>query len=85
MLLLFTKFPVVIALTISLIIGLAVGYADWISNYLSLSRTFVFFPLFLLGYYLEKSHLHFLFKPTTRVIALLVFISVYIDFTYFRT
>src|SRR4051812_39736772 len=48
MLLLFAKYNSVVSITVSLAIGLLVGYEDWISNYLSLSRTFVFFPFFLL-------------------------------------
>lgn len=73
MLLLFSKFKAGYALTAALIIGLAIGYVDSVSNYLSLSRTFVFFPLFLAGYFLKKEHLSLLFKPPVRIAALCVF------------
>lgn len=39
---------------IAIFIGLLVGYFDFINAKLSLSRTFVFFPIFLLGYYINK-------------------------------
>ncbi|WP_242698346.1 acyltransferase family protein [Bacillus sp. SD088] len=56
MLLAFNKWKPIYAIACALIIGLAVGYIDWVSNYLSLSRTFVFFPFFLIGFYLKKEH-----------------------------
>lgn len=45
-----------ITLLISFIVGIGVGYFDFINNTLSLSRTFVFFPLFLIGYYAQPAH-----------------------------
>ncbi|MCS0652050.1 acyltransferase family protein [Cytobacillus firmus] len=80
MLLFFAKYKAVYSLAAAFIIGLAVGYADWISNYLSLSRTFVFFPLFLLGYYLKKEHLYALFQPMFRFSAFAIFAVVFIGF-----
>jgi fucose 4-O-acetylase-like acetyltransferase len=44
-------------------IGIAIGFADDVDKYLSLSRTFVFFPFFLLGYYLKPAF----FKKLTRI------------------
>jgi fucose 4-O-acetylase-like acetyltransferase len=88
MLLGFAKFKPLTGIALSLIIALLVGYVDWISNYLSLSRTFVFFPLFLIGYQLKIDHIKRLFSPSVRIIALLcmtlVFISFYLspDFNY---
>lgn len=38
----------------AILVGLLVGYLDFIDTKLSLSRTFVFFPIFLLGYYINK-------------------------------
>ncbi len=38
-------------------IGIGIGYFDNVGSYLSLSRTFVFFPYFLLGYLMEPKHL----------------------------
>lgn len=42
---------------IAIALGIGIGFIDNIGNFLSLSRTFVFFPYFLLGYLLESKHL----------------------------
>ncbi|KAB2335204.1 acyltransferase family protein [Bacillus mesophilum] len=73
MLLLFSKFKPAYAITAALFIGLAIGYVDWVSNYLSLSRTFVFFPLFLAGYFLKKEHLALIMRPSARASAIGIF------------
>ena len=49
-------------LVIAIILGITIGYLDQIGSFLSLSRTFVFFPYFLLGYLLEAKHLTFIKK-----------------------
>lgn len=56
MLLGFNKLKPAAALTISFALGLLIGYVDAAAEYLSITRTFVFFPLFLLGFYLKKEH-----------------------------
>lgn len=47
------KFPILI----SLVIAILAGYESLIGSYLSLSRTIVFMPFFLLGYYCNETHL----------------------------
>lgn len=42
---------------IAVTVGIGIGYIDHIGSFLSLSRTFVFFPYFLLGYLLKGSQL----------------------------
>lgn len=42
---------------IAIAIGIGIGYVDHIGSFLSLSRTFVFFPYFLLGYLLNSNQL----------------------------
>ncbi|MGG3468922.1 acyltransferase family protein [Neobacillus pocheonensis] len=42
---------------IAIVIGIGIGYVDHIGSFLSLSRTFVFFPYFLLGYLLNSNQL----------------------------
>ncbi|GKU82978.1 acyltransferase family protein [Niallia sp. NCCP-28] len=49
-------------LAIATIIGISIGYIDNIGSFLSLSRTFVFFPYFLLGYLLDLKHLKLIKK-----------------------
>ncbi|MDQ0270698.1 acyltransferase family protein [Cytobacillus purgationiresistens] len=80
LLLLFAKFKPTIAISTAVLIGLAVGYIDWISNFMSLSRTFVFFPFFLVGYFAKKEHFFALFKPPVRIGALIMFAAVFILF-----
>src|SRR3954454_22651163 len=43
-------------LALAAVIGIAIGYFDHVGSYLSLSRTFVFFPYFLLGFLLEQKN-----------------------------
>ncbi|ARK30511.1 acyltransferase family protein [Halalkalibacter krulwichiae] len=80
MLLLFTKirFGLLVAVSLSLLIG----YISQIDGFLSLSRTFFFFPFFLLGYYLKKEHFIKLTTNPKKVISLgimaLLFIVVYL-------
>ena len=83
MLLLVSKYNAFTSITISLVIGLLVGYVDSVTNYLSLSRTFVFFPFFLLGYYLKKEHICSLFKTRCRLVALAIFIIVFAGFYFY--
>lgn len=52
----FKKIPAVLGVAISVQIGILVGYFSDIGHHFSLSRTFVFFPFFLAGYWLTKDH-----------------------------
>ncbi|MGE6755384.1 acyltransferase family protein [Rossellomorea sp. NPDC071047] len=72
------KFKPGLGLAIAFSIGLLVGFADVISNYLSLSRTFVFFPIFLMGYYLEKEHFEYFKTSKARIVAGTLFILVFL-------
>lgn len=59
-LLLFVFTKIKYSLFVAVLLGLIVGYVDVIGNYLSLSRTFVLFPVFLLGFYMKKEHFQML-------------------------
>ncbi|RLQ97112.1 acyltransferase family protein [Falsibacillus albus] len=83
LLLLFAKMRPIPALAIAFAIGLLVGYVDWISNYLSLSRTFVFFPLFLLGYVLDRDTFRSFTTPKARVITTIVLLATFIGIFLF--
>lgn len=65
LLILFKKLPAVIGISIALLIGVSVGYLSEIGSTLSLSRTFVFFPFFLIGYW--SSEKQFMRLKTTVV------------------
>lgn len=88
MLFVFTKWKASISLFITVALGVIVGYFDEINSFLSLSRTFVFFPFFLIGYYLKKEHFEKVnavkFKYLSLVILLSIFVAVYLlpDFEY---
>jgi fucose 4-O-acetylase-like acetyltransferase len=66
------------ALLIAFALGIAIGFVDTVSNYLSLSRTFVFFPLFLLGYYLKKEHFSKIRTNKARIAAAFIPAAVFI-------
>ncbi|MCM3667556.1 acyltransferase family protein [Mesobacillus maritimus] len=79
----FSRLKPAVGLSLALAIGLGVGYFDWISNYLSLSRTFVFFPMFLLGFYLTKENVQMLTRPPFRIIAVIPFVASFIFYSSF--
>ncbi|SFA77363.1 MULTISPECIES: acyltransferase family protein [unclassified Bacillus (in: firmicutes)] len=80
MLFVFAKMKPSVAIALAIFIGLAVGYVDWISNYMSLSRTFVFFPLFLIGYFMKKEHLVVLSSTRIRILASMSFVAIFLWF-----
>lgn len=84
MLLGFAKLKPLVGIGLSVLIALLIGYIDSISNYLSLSRTFVFFPMFLIGYHLSKDQLKKLFTPKVRIASLAIILVVFIGF-YLKT
>ncbi|WP_307256842.1 acyltransferase family protein [Oikeobacillus pervagus] len=55
-----------VSLLLAFLLGLAVGCLNVPLDFLSFSRTFVFFPFFLLGYYLKKKHFTRLFSNKVR-------------------
>ncbi|WP_258535653.1 acyltransferase family protein [Bacillus sp. 03113] len=61
-------------LILSIALGIGVGYIDEVGSYLSLSRTFVFFPYFLLGYLLNSSHITWLKRVKFSIALSLVMI-----------
>ncbi|MBM7693113.1 fucose 4-O-acetylase-like acetyltransferase [Peribacillus deserti] len=67
-------------LGVALGLALAAGYINEISNFLSLSRTLVFFPIFLLGYHLGKDDIKKLMSNRARVVSAITFAAVFIWF-----
>lgn len=78
LLFLFTKLNVKMSILLSFILGIAVGYMNIIDSYLSLSRTIVFFPLFLLGFYFKKEYFVKLRNHKVQCISVLFFIVFFI-------
>jgi fucose 4-O-acetylase-like acetyltransferase len=58
----------VVALGLAISVGVAAGTIPLIGTRLSLCRTFVFFPFFLLGHLLERRHLVQLQTPGARLL-----------------
>lgn len=70
------KFPIII----SLVIAILAGYEPLIGSYLSLSRTIVFMPFFLLGYYCNTAHLAKIQNIPKRIALGMVLLSVLVLF-----
>ncbi|SIS40914.1 acyltransferase family protein [Salimicrobium flavidum] len=66
----FKRIPPVLGILISLELGLIIGYFSEIGHTYSLSRTFVFFPFFLAGYWLTKEQVKKWQKPSVRLASL---------------
>nr|WP_272495671.1 acyltransferase family protein [Bacillus pinisoli] len=78
----FTKLQAYAAIVLSLILGLGVGYINEINSFLSLSRTFVFFPLFLVGFYLNQEHFQNMKVLHVKLISVVVMVSTFTLFYY---
>ncbi|WP_099223653.1 acyltransferase family protein [Listeria costaricensis] len=72
MLYLFARFSAKKGLVIAFSLGLLAGYFDMIGGYLSLSRTFVFFPFFLVGFFMTKEHFKLLQTRSAKLVGMLV-------------
>jgi fucose 4-O-acetylase-like acetyltransferase len=67
----------------SLSIGILIGYTSYIKNVMSLSRVFVFFPFFIIGFKLSKDQLNKFLNRRIRLLALALFgIAFLIFFKY---
>jgi len=78
----FKKMPALLGIAISIQIGLFIGYIGDIGHTFSLSRTFVFFPFFLTGYWVTKDHMMFIKRRSVKAIALLTMVIVAIAIYY---
>lgn len=67
----FKKFPAIISMAIAVFVGLIAGYFE-IGHTFSLSRTFVFFPFFLMGYWCTTEQVMRLKQKRVRVASLIV-------------
>lgn len=82
MLFLFTKWKVGFGIFLSITLGIIVGYFQEINTYLSMSRTIVFFPLFLIGYYFKKEYFEKLIENKMKIVSVAIFGSMVILFYY---
>lgn len=68
----FKKFPATISVSLAVLIGLVVGYFGEIGHTYSLSRTFVFFPFFLFGYWCTTEQVMWLKRKRVKIASLIV-------------
>lgn len=83
---LFQKIKPKYLLIFSVFVGLIVGYDDWVGTVLSLSRILVFYPFFLLGFYINKKQMLDIIDKThskkniifSTILLLIVFLIIYV-------
>ena len=68
----FKKVPALFSVSLAVLIGLLVGYFGEIGHTFSLSRTFVFFPFFLLGYWVTEDQVMWLKRKSVKIASLIV-------------
>ncbi|MCH1626358.1 acyltransferase family protein [Ferdinandcohnia quinoae] len=73
----FSKIHPFVAISIAILMGIAIGYFPFVGNFLSISRTFVFLPLFLLGYFAKKKHFIYLKQPATMIVSAICLIIIF--------
>jgi fucose 4-O-acetylase-like acetyltransferase len=78
----FTRCRPALAIASSIILGVLVGYINEVNSVLSLSRTFVFFPLFLVGYYLDRGHFHHIKTMRVKIISFILLICTFVMFYF---
>jgi fucose 4-O-acetylase-like acetyltransferase len=79
----FTKLKPGYAIALSILLGVLVGYVNEVNHFLSLSRTFVFFPLFLVGYYLNKEQFQKMKATKIKIMSGSVLIVTFITFFFY--
>ncbi|WP_449536610.1 acyltransferase family protein [Ferdinandcohnia sp. Marseille-Q9671] len=78
----YTKLPMKWSISLAIVVGVGIGYIPFVGNYLSLSRTFVFFPLFLLGFYCKKEHFMALKRPLIQVGSAVLLAAIFIGYYF---
>ncbi|QUW23888.1 acyltransferase family protein [Sporosarcina sp. Marseille-Q4063] len=68
----FKKIPAFFSVSLAVLIGIIVGYFGEIGHAFSLSRTFVFFPFFLLGYWVTEGQVMWLKRKSVKIASLVV-------------
>ncbi|WP_042143970.1 acyltransferase family protein [Paucisalibacillus sp. EB02] len=74
LLILFKRFPIYASLSVAVLLGISVGYLAAIGHSFSLSRTFVFFPFFLLGFWLKEEHIMLLKRKSVKATSVIIMV-----------
>lgn len=82
MLPLFAKLKARYSVPLALALGMGIGFFDITERFLSLDRTFYFFPFFLAGYYLTRTDLfervkNGIYRPYAAGFLVLLFVAIY--------
>ncbi|MFC4402815.1 acyltransferase family protein [Gracilibacillus xinjiangensis] len=82
LLIFYKKLPPIAGISIAFTVGILIGYVPFIGEPFSLSRTFVFFPFFLIGYWIKKEQIFYWKRDAVRwgsaIILLTVFLVSYV-------
>ncbi|WP_117168375.1 acyltransferase family protein [Paraliobacillus sediminis] len=82
LLIVFKKMPPLAGIISAVGIGIIVGYINGIGAEYSLSRTFVFFPFFLMGYWITKDQIKNLTHPIVKHVSFAIMSIVVILLVY---
>lgn len=72
----FKKIPAVPSIALAILLGLVVGYFGDIGHTFSLSRTFVFFPFFLIGYWVTQDQVMLLKRKSSKIASIMIMLAV---------
>ena len=79
----FKKIKPSLGIPLAVFVGLLAGYCNEVGAALSLSRTFVFFPFFLIGYWVTKEQLSVLRRLPIRIVGgVLILMAVFLLYMY---
>lgn len=78
----FKKIPSFYSISLAVIIGIGVGYFGEIGHTFSLSRTFVFFPFFLIGYWVTEKQVMLVKRKAVKAISLIIMVALAITIYY---
>ncbi|MBO1003653.1 acyltransferase family protein [Pseudogracilibacillus auburnensis] len=82
LLILYKKIPPRVGIGLALLIGILIGFFDSFGHTFSLSRTFVFFPYFLIGYWLSKEQMTFLKRKSVKIASVFIMLSIAVAIYY---
>lgn len=72
------KFNVKYAVIISIILGVCIGYLQVEGTWLSISRTFVYLPFFMIGYFIRIERIVNFFSPVRRIFGILFSLTLFV-------
>lgn len=75
LLIIYRKIPAYLGIVIAITTGILIGYFDNVEHTFSLSRTFVFFPFFLLGYHITTKHIRLLKSHVFKYVSLVILVG----------